>query len=61
LKCHFPKVLFGQRWQVETIFSMLKRNLGSALRARRYQSQNREMRLQILTHNLGILLRPCVT
>jgi hypothetical protein len=61
MKSHFPQVLFGQRWQVETIFSMLKRNFGSALRARRYQSQNREMRLRILTHDLGILLRPHVT
>jgi hypothetical protein len=40
---------------------MLKRNYGSALRARRYQSQNREMRLRWLTHDLGILLRPHVT
>jgi hypothetical protein len=26
--------LYGQRWQVETVNSMIKRNLGSALRAR---------------------------
>jgi hypothetical protein len=58
---HFPKVLYGQRWQGETIFSMLKRHLGSALRARRYQSQNREIRLRWLTHDLGILLRSPVT
>jgi hypothetical protein len=61
MKSHFPQVLFGQRWQAETIFSMLKRNYGSALRARRYQSQNREMRLRWLTHDLGILLRSHVT
>jgi hypothetical protein len=36
---------------------MLKRNLGSALRARSYHSQNREIRLRVLAHNLGILLR----
>jgi hypothetical protein len=58
MKHHFPKVLYGQRWQGETIFSMLKRNFGSALRARSYHSQNREIRLRILTHDLGILLRP---
>ena len=58
MKSHFPKVLYGQRWQAETIFSMLKRNFGSALRARSYHSQNREIRLRILTHDLGILLRP---
>jgi hypothetical protein len=53
----FPKKLYGQRWQIETVFSMLKRNLGSALRARRYHSQSREIRLRILTHNLMILWR----
>jgi len=58
MKSHFPKVLYGQRWQAETIFSMLKRNFGSALRARSYHSQNREIRLRLLTHDLGILLRP---
>ena len=36
----------------------VKRNFGSALRARRYHSQNREIRLRVLTHDLGILLRP---
>jgi hypothetical protein len=61
MKQHFPKVLYGQRWQGETIFSMLKRHYGSALRARRYQSQNREIRLRVLTHDLGILLPRYVT
>src|SRR5438105_1651003 len=28
---HWPKQLYGQRWQVETFFSMLKRLLGSFL------------------------------
>lgn len=51
----FPRKTYGQRWQIETVFSMLKRNLGSALRARSYHSQNREIRLRVLTHNLGIL------
>ena len=36
---------------------MLKRNMGSALRARNYHSQNREIRLRVLTHNLAILWR----
>jgi len=56
MKHRFPKKTYGQRWQIETVFSMLKRNLGSALRARSYHSQNRELRLRVLTHNLGILL-----
>lgn len=56
MKHHFPKKLYGQRWQIECVFSMLKRNLGSSLRARRYHSQTREIRARILTHNLAILL-----
>ena len=53
----FPKNIYGQRWQVETVFSMLKRNLGCAVRARNYYSQTREIRLRVLTHNLMILKR----
>jgi len=61
MKQRFPKKTYGQRWQIETVFSMLKRNMGSALRARTYHSQNREIRLRVLTHNLAILWRrpPC--
>lgn len=35
-----PKT-YKQRWQVETTFSMLKRNLSSSLTARSYRSQSR--------------------
>ena len=52
----FPKKTYGQRWQIETVFSMVKRNLGAALTARTYHSQNREIALRLLTHNLMILL-----
>ncbi len=54
---NFPKNIYGQRWQIETAFSMLKRNLGCVLRARDHYSQTREIRLRILTHNLMILKR----
>ena len=46
--------IFGQRWQVETTFSMLKRNLSSSLTARNYWTQSREMALRVITHNLMI-------
>jgi hypothetical protein len=46
---------YGQRWQVETLFSMIKRNLGHALAARTYWAQCREMMMLALTHNLMIL------
>jgi hypothetical protein len=37
------KKIFGQCWQIETVFSMLKRNIGSALRAQSYYSQIHEI------------------
>ena len=46
---------YGQRWQIETVNSMIKRMLGSALRARNYWSQHREIVLRVLTHNVMIL------
>ena len=57
MQARFPQDLYGQRWQIETVLSMFKRNLGSALRARTYHSQNREIRLRVLTHNLAVLRR----
>ena len=55
MRNNFDKKTYGQRWQVETVFSMIKRNFGSALRARRYWSQCREMMLMVLTHNLAVI------
>ena len=52
----FPAKRYGQRWQIETVFSMLKRLMGSALRARGYHSQCREIVLRVITLNLMILL-----
>ena len=46
---------YGQRWQVETVNSMLKRRLGSALRARVEANQFREIILRAITHNVMII------
>ena len=48
---------YGQRVQVETVFSMIKRRLGESLGARSYHAQNRAMMLMVLTHDLMILRR----
>jgi hypothetical protein len=48
---------YGQRWQAETVVSMLKRLMGSALRARNYWNQCRETVLRAITHNVMILRR----
>ena len=45
---------YGQRWQVETVFSMIKQNLGCAIRERSYWSQNRAMLMKVLTHNVMV-------
>ena len=57
MRTDFDKERYGQRWQVETVNSMYKRNYGSALRAKHYWSQCREMLLLVLTHNIAIILR----
>jgi hypothetical protein len=48
---------YTQRWQAETVNSMIKRNLGSALRGRTPMSRERDMRLKVLVHNVMILRR----
>jgi hypothetical protein len=55
MKQRFPKRKYGQRWQIETVHSMIKRVLGAALRARSYWSQSREIVLKALTLNVMIL------
>lgn len=49
------KAFYGQRWQVETVNSMVKRNLGSACRARSGRGRKKELLLRAVTHNLMIL------
>jgi len=46
---------YGQRWQVETAFSMIKRRSATAVHARTYWSQCRELWLLAITHNVMIL------
>jgi len=48
---------YGQRAQVESVMSMLKRNLGDALRARTTHRRKMEMLLKVSAHNLMIVRR----
>jgi hypothetical protein len=57
MRQRFDKKKYGQRWQAETVNSMIKRRLGSALRARGYWSQCREIILRVITHNVMIVIR----
>ena len=57
MRRRLDKKKYGQRWQTETVNSMVKRRLGSALRARSYWSQCREIILRVITHNVMIVAR----
>jgi IS5 family transposase len=48
---------YGRRAQVETVMSMLKRNLGDALRCRTPRARQREMLFRVLVHNIMIRRR----
>jgi len=49
---------YGQRWQDETVMSMLKRRQGSAVNGMTYGSQCRGLMLMAITHNVLILYAP---
>jgi len=51
----FPRRIFGQRWQSESVFSRFKRRLGEALTARSHTRRHQEALLRVLTYNLMIL------
>ena len=51
----FHRRKYGQRWQVESVISRMKRRLGSALRGRTDAARQRESDLRVFTHNLMIL------
>jgi transposase len=44
--------LYGQRAQVETGMSMIKRNLSDALRSRSAAARRHEMLFRVLVHNI---------
>lgn len=52
----FPKRRFGQRWQVESVFSQLKRLLEAHLRSHSEAGRFAELYIRILTFNMMILL-----
>ena len=46
--------LFGQRWKVETVISVIKRKFGNAIRARKYSLQRREPAIKMLVYNIHL-------
>ncbi|MHC4405754.1 MAG: transposase [Planctomycetota bacterium] len=57
MQTRFDKTRYGQRWQVETVVSMIKRRLGPATTGRSYWARRRDLMLMVLTHNIMILWR----
>jgi len=56
MKTRFNKKAYRHRPQAETVFSMMKRNFGSFLRAKTHQGRMRDMMLKVLAHNLALAL-----
>jgi transposase len=54
---HMNGFAYGQRWQVETTFSVLKRRLSDTLHSKSYWGQCRDIALLALAYNILILLR----
>jgi hypothetical protein len=57
MKRHLGQSRYGQRWQVETVYSMIKRLSGEVVNARTYWRRCRLLLLKTLTHNISILRR----
>jgi hypothetical protein len=57
MKRHLHESRYGQRWQVETVYSMIKRLSGEVVDARSYWRRCRLLLLRTLTHNISILRR----
>jgi hypothetical protein len=59
MKLNFDAHRYGQRSQVETAMSMIKRRQGQATRGRSFQARCRDLRLMTIAHNVMILRRQC--
>jgi len=53
----FPRRIYRQRWQAESVFSRFKRLFGAALTARTPGGRTRECLYRVLAHDLSILRR----
>lgn len=48
----FDREKYHQRNKVETAFSVLKRRFGESLKARKFYSQVKEIKIKIILHNI---------
>lgn len=56
MKTRFNRKAYSHRPQAETVFSMMKRNFGSFLRAKSHWGRMRDMMLKVITHNVALAL-----
>jgi Transposase DDE domain len=56
MKRHLSHSRYGQRWQVETVNSMIKRLSGEVVNARTYWRRCRLLLLKTITHNISLLV-----
>ena len=47
---------YGQRWQVETVMNMIKRNLSSFVVSHSHAARSKETMLKVLTHNIMLIV-----
>jgi transposase len=52
--------VYGQRWQVESAFSRVKRRLGASVASVKWANQQTEILLKVIAHNI-LLLAPRVS
>jgi hypothetical protein len=52
----FDEERYHQRNKVETVFSVLKRKFGEALKARKYRLQVKEIKIKIILYNLSRMI-----
>lgn len=56
----FDEEKYHQRNKVETVFSVLKRKFGEALKARKYRLQVKEIKIKVILYNISRIIGPLV-
>ncbi len=52
----FDQTRYHQRNKVETVFSILKRKFGEALKARKFQAQIKELKIKLILYNISKII-----
>jgi len=52
----FDQTRYHQRNKVETVFSVLKRKFGEALKARKFQAQIKELKIKLILYNISKII-----